>query len=318
MKFCIISYDYFGYDKHILLELQKRNITANHIDISKFHFSYDSKFQKIRNFFLKLFLRKNIKQIELKKYIFNQLLPLGKQDIILVIRPDLLYRDTHLEIKKHTSEYICYLYDSCIRFNIKNLTKGIFERIYSFDMEDVKKFGFLALTNFIFLKKKEIKKSFKNTVFLIMSLDERLAVLNLIVEKLSYLGIDSKYIVVSPKPPESLHPNIEYLKENKNPVEVQDIMNESEIFLDIIRKNHNGLSFRIFEALAMQRKIITTNQTIKNYAFYNPTNILVIDEKHINLIPEFFNTPYEPIPESVYNKYTLSHWVEVVFDLKND
>jgi hypothetical protein len=315
MRFCIISYDYFGYDKHILLELQKRNINATHIDISKFHFSYSSKFQKIRNFFLKLFLKKNIKQIELKKFIFNQLLPLGKQDIILVIRPDLIYRDTHLEIKKHTSEYVCYLYDSCTRFNIKNLTKGIFERIYSFDIEDVEKFGFIALTNFIFLKKKEIKKSFKNPVFLIMSLDERLTVLNLVVEKLSSLGIDSKCIVVSPKQPESLHPSIEYLKENKNSIEVQDLMNESEIFIDLIRKNHNGLSFRIFEALAMQRKIITTNQSIKNYDFYNPNNILIIDENNIKINKSFFETSYQPLKDEIYYKYTIQNWVKTMFKL---
>ncbi len=68
----------------------------------------------------------------------------------------------------------------------------------------------------------------------------------------------------------------------------------------------------------MQRKIITTNQSIKNYDFYKPNNILIIDEKHITFKPEFFNTPYEPIPESVYNKYTLSIWVNVVFDLKSE
>jgi hypothetical protein len=316
MKFCIISYDYFGFDKHILTELQKRNLSATHIDMSKFHFSYSCKFQKFYNFFLKLFVKKNIKQIELKKYIFKQLVPLGKLDVILVIRPDLINRATHLEIKKHTSEYVCFLYDSCLRFDIKNLKKGIFERIYSYDLNDVEKFGFIHLTNYIYLQKVKIKKSFKNKVFLIMSVDDRLIVLNLIMKKLSTLGVVCKCIVVSPQRPQSIHPNIEYSKENKTQAEVQDLMNESEIFLDLSRNNHNGLSFRVFEALAFQRKLITTNQSIKKYPFYNPDNILIIDEKQINFRPEFFNTPYTVIPKNLYNNYTLHHWIETVFDLQ--
>jgi hypothetical protein len=149
-----------------------------------------------------------------------------------------------------------------------------------------------------------------------MSVDDRLIVLNLIMKKLSTLGVVCKCIVVSPQRPQSIHPNIEYSKENKTQAEVQDLMNESEIFLDLSRNNHNGLSFRVFEALAFQRKLITTNQSIKKYPFYNPDNILIIDEKQINFRPEFFNTPYTVIPKNLYNNYTLHHWIETVFDLQ--
>jgi hypothetical protein len=316
MKFCIISYDYFGYDKNILLELQRRNIDATHIDLNNFHFSYASKFHKIKNFFQKLFFKKNIKQIELKKFIFNQLLPLGQLDIVLVIRPDLINRETHLAIKKQTTEYVCYLYDSCIRFNIKNLTAGVFNKIYSFDADDVAKFGFEALSNFIYLEKKPIKNSFKNSVFLIISLDERINILNLLVEKISLLGIASKCIVVGTKKPDNLNPNIEFLITRKCPIEIQKMMDESEFFLDLIRKNHNGLSFRIFEALAMQRKLITTNHTIRDYPFYNPNNILILDENCSNLTLTFFNSKYEPLADHIYNQYTISNWVDIVFNLK--
>jgi hypothetical protein len=55
----------------------------------------------------------------------------GIQDI-LVIRPDLIDK-THLEIKKKTHKYICYLYDSyCTWFKIDNLLIDVFDSIYSF------------------------------------------------------------------------------------------------------------------------------------------------------------------------------------------
>ena len=148
-----------------------------------------------------------------------------------------------------------------------------------------------------------------------MSVDERLTVLNLLVEKLYSLGIDSKCIVISPKNPESLHPSIQHLRENINPIEVQNLMNESEIFIDLIRKNHNGLSFRIFEALAFQRKIITTNQSIKNYDFYNPNNILIITENDIKINKSFFETSYQPIKDEIFHKYSIQNWVNTIFKL---
>ena len=88
-----------------------------------------------------------------------------------------------------------------------------------------------------------------------------------------------------------------------------------KIFLDLIRKNQNGLSFRIFEALAYQKKIITSNKSIKLYDFYNSNNILVIDKRNIEIPIDFLETPYEPIPEDIYYKYTIQNWVSIVFEL---
>jgi hypothetical protein len=66
----------------------------------------------------------------------------------------------------------------------------------------------------------------------------------------------------------------------------------------------------------MNKKLITTNPDIINYDFYNPNNIQVIDGENIRFDAKFFNVPYEPIPEMIYNKYTLSDWVDVVFELQ--
>jgi len=317
MKFCIISYDYFGYDKHILLELQKRNINATHIDISKFHFSYSSKFKKIRNFFFKLFFKKNIKQIELKKFIFNQLLPLEKQDIILVIRPDLIYKDTHLEIKKRTNKYITYIYDSCNRFEINHLKKDIFDDVYSFDINDCKKFGFRNISNYIYLEKKELKQptDFETNIFLISSIDERSTLLNKIANYCTENQIKINFIVVGNNKSVNLNPQIVYSKTNIFFDELKINLEGAKIFLDLVRKGQNGLSFRIFEALAFQRKIITSNQSIKDYDFYNPNNILVIYEKQISIPKSFLDTPYEPLDEAIYNKYTIQNWVSTVFQI---
>lgn len=315
MKICVISYDYFGYDKYIITELQRRKIITNHIDLNQHNFSYSNKYQRVNNFFGKLFFKKNLKKIALNTFIMDQLNCAGIQDIILVIRPDLIDKKTHLEIKKNTQKYICYLYDSCSRFKIDNLLIDVFDTIYSFDLEDVKKYNFKKITNFIYSEKVKIKKNFLNRVFLIISLDERINFVVKFIDLLNNLGIENNVIVVGKKKPKILNSKINFLTEKLSHNVIKKRMSESEYFLDIVRKNHNGLSFRIFEALAFQRKIITTNQNIKLYDFYNPKNILVLDENFNNIDTDFFLTPYIPIPDSIYEKYTISRWVDTVFEL---
>ena len=112
MKICLISFDFFSFDQNIILELKRRNIDAHHIDISKYNYQYPSFISKITNFLSKVFFKKNIKKIELEKDILSRLEKLGHQDIILVIRPDRLTKETHLKIKKQTDKYITYIYDS--------------------------------------------------------------------------------------------------------------------------------------------------------------------------------------------------------------
>ncbi|KFF01789.1 glycosyltransferase family protein, partial [Chryseobacterium luteum] len=91
----------------------------------------------------------------------------------------------------------------------------------------------------------------------------------------------------------------------------------TKVILDLMRADQTGLSFRIFEAMALEKKIITDNPTIKTYDFYNPNNILVLDKNFRNLKKDFFSKPYEKLLEDVYYKYTLDHWVNTVFKLNS-
>ncbi|HEY0091450.1 MAG TPA: lipopolysaccharide core biosynthesis protein rfaS, partial [Flavobacterium sp.] len=70
---------------------------------------------------------------------------------------------------------------------------------------------------------------------------------------------------------------------------------------------------RVFEAMGLGKKLITTNPDIVNYDFYNPNNIFVWEES-TNEIPEYFlNTPYEELPENIYRKYSQENWVKTIF-----
>lgn len=317
MKVVLISFDYFDFDVHIINELKKKNIEAHHIDISNYYYEYKSFGEKIKNLFSKLFLRKNIKKIKTEAYIVSELQKLGKQDKILSIRPDRISIKTHLIIKDYCSDYIAYFYDSSNRFSIDKLLNGIFNRIYTFDLDDSKKYNLKPITNYIYLDKKELDhtRQYEIDLFTIASIDERLLLLNKIAAICEQSNVIFKFIVVGKKKPKNINSKIIFSKKNKFIDEVIYELDNTKIFLDLIRKNQNGLSFRIFEALAYQKKIITSNKSIKEYDFYNPNNILIIDENNIHIPVDFLTAPYEPLSQELYHKYTIENWVSTVFEL---
>ena len=315
MKVTVISFDFWGFDRYIIAELQRKGVEASHINLIDFKYGHPSLLHRIGNAVNKLLFKKNIKKIKRQEYVVQRLKEIGPQDIVLVIRPDLLDKTTHLAVKQLTKKYYAYLYDSTKRFPVDHLLNGIFDKIFSFDEEDVMKYGFTHISNYIYLPKKEIKPStsFKHTVFMVISGDERLPTLNSIAAELDRINIKYKFIGRASRKPAGLHEKIEYSKKEIWQAELMHYLEDSEIFLDLVRHGHNGLSFRVFEAMALQKKVITTNASIKSYDFYNPNNIMVIDPDNLVIDDAFFTTPYEAISDSVYHNYTIEAWVQKVF-----
>lgn len=315
MKICLISFDYWSFDSYIVEELKQRGNEVYHIDLNKFKYDHPSIFHRIGNFYSKLVHKTNIKKIKRQEYVLEELKHIGRMDSILVIRPDLLDTATHHTIKQYTSNYMAYLYDSTKRFPVDNLLAGLFNKVYSFDENDVQQYGFTHITNYIYLPKQKTTegKNYQQQVFIIVSADERLKTLNKIAEQLSINKITYKFIVKANRKPSGLNKNIAFTKKEIWHDRLIELLNESEVFLDLVRHEHNGLSFRVFEAMAYQKKLITTNASIKNYDFYNPNNIAVVDAENPQIDPDFFRGCYEPLSDAVYNKYTVKEWVSRVF-----
>lgn len=95
--------------------------------------------------------------------------------------------------------------------------------------------------------------------------------------------------------------------------ELLDLYRKSRIVIDVCHPKQTGLTLRCIETLGAGRKLITTNKDIINYDFYNPKNILVIDSESPQIPSEFMETEYEPLPEAIYEKYSLSSWLDTIF-----
>jgi hypothetical protein len=91
---------------------------------------------------------------------------------------------------------------------------------------------------------------------------------------------------------------------------MDDTYSESKCVLDSAQAGQLGLTIRVLEALGAQKKLITTNEDVVNYDFYDEENIYVYDGKSFNFDSPFFKKPYKKIDESIYEKYSLRSWLK--------
>ncbi|WP_027128197.1 hypothetical protein [Fusobacterium perfoetens] len=94
-----------------------------------------------------------------------------------------------------------------------------------------------------------------------------------------------------------------------------DILKKSKVVLDMKYQNQNGLTLRVYEVLATNTKIITDNEDIKNYDFYNKNNIKIIKNiDDIENIPvEFFKIPAIEIDKKIKDRYSVKGFIDEIF-----
>lgn len=323
MKICVISFDFWGYDAHIVETLKEKGIEANHIKIGAV--SYENFGERLTNLFSKVFLGKNLKYQKRQKFVIEQLDKLGHQDQILVLNADTFDHSTLEYMKKYTNRFITFLYDNLDRCPVQDKLH-FFDKIYSFDDKDIEKHGFERLTNYNYLPflSQEKQNPSEDALYITSYDKKRIKQLDILSQKFEELRLKFDLYVIGKKSwknqlmkPFSKN-KIVFTRKRINHENLPEFYKRTKVILDLMRENQYGLSFRVFEAMALEKKIITDNEKIKNYDFYNPSNILVLNKDFSNITKEFFETPYQSLPEEIYKKYTLEKWVERVFNLENN
>ncbi|WP_324756994.1 hypothetical protein AB3466_20460 [Sphingobacterium thalpophilum] len=325
MKICIISFDYWNYDHHIVKKLREKGIDASHINMGAYR--YKNFGERATNAISKIFLNRNIKHIKRQEYVLSSLAELGPQDKILVLNPHTLDYATIKKIKSYTPYLISYLYDNLDRFPVEDRLE-LFDKIYSFEDKDVQKYGFEKITNYNYLSEEPIEcELVENDLFYITSYDKRrIKLLRKLAARLCELQIKSRIIVVGKqvwkeklrnfilRPPG--HQIIEFKDKPLDGTIVLEEYKKSRAIIDLMREGQEGLSFRVFEAMALEKKIITDNPTIRTYDFYVPDNVLVLDHDVSNIELNFFNIPYSRLSDYIYRGYSLDSWISKIFKIE--
>lgn len=91
--------------------------------------------------------------------------------------------------------------------------------------------------------------------------------------------------------------------------EVVDLYSKSNAVFDNPMLGQRGLTIRTIESLAMHKKIITTNENVKKYDFYNPNDIYVLSQESMNLPNiDWYNTPFS-INDDIIKEYSIESWL---------
>lgn len=314
MKITIIAPFTFGYIDALAQKLEEKpSVNLTFIKTENFSFKYSSTFERFYNFYLKTFKKRNIKTEFYSSEIWKIVSKQSHQDFILVIRPDKLKKDLLINLSSRTSRLVSYYFDGIDNFPEKIALIPFFDEVYSYEKKDVKNYQLKFITNFIPADNFKSKKKPKG-VFNISSYDERYDILESLAAQFIELKYPFKIIVRKEKPVRSK--DLEIIENYLSLEEVMNYMEDAAILLDIQKEGQQGLTFRVFEALGYEKKLITTNKDIATYDFYNPQNILIIEKDDIHIPREFIKGEYKPVPKEIVAKYRRDTWIKDVFGVE--
>jgi len=324
-------------DDFYLGDLIKENLIINGFDIIDISykykdFKYKSFFERSNNFVRKIFFKDKSFKLKLKferhrQRLLNTLNDMQyRADYALLIRPD-IYPDHFIElIKTKAHKMIAYQWDGLRRFPLVHNIIPLFDQFFVFDIQDYSiyqhQFSNLRYTtNFYFDTPRLLvpKKNYKHEIlyighFIRKRMPDIFKFIRIIAHhKISFninIIVKAKYQIQKTDLPVTYSIKRYTYEEN-----IEMVKNASAI-IDFNNKIHTGLSFRPFEAICFEKKLITNNSDIKYYDFYNKENIFIIEEDDEQQLDDFLNTPYKKIDPSIKQKYSFTNWLHYILDLQ--
>lgn len=250
-------------------------------------------------------------------------------DYVLIIRGEAF---SSVEIKLLRKSYpearfILYLWDSFKNNNVRHLLP-LFDKTLSFDLEDCENTKNLILRPLFFTDNYRNISNFNDfsidLLFVGTVHSQRYQFYKRMEQYMvknnyrpySYLYFPSRLLYLKKKLTDKSFIGCSMNDFNYKMIpekEASVLMAQSKASLDTQSPTQSGLTMRTIEVFGAKRKLITTNNQIKKYDFYDEQNIMLIgfDFKSIDLT--FFDTPYKEAPEDMYEKYSLSWWIDDVF-----
>jgi len=282
-------------------------------------FRYKNMAQKVKNLYRKTILRdKDYKEKLRKEFIERTLLKKAEKlphyDVILMLNTDFFSDEFIRIIKTKTKKLVGNHWDGLSRTPAIYSKIKFFDTFYVFDKSDVdEKNKVYFLTNFFFNynenRKEEIIK--QDIFYLGTYIEERFKVLKNLSKIFTLKNISQKILLFTWSKREA-EGEITFTNQFLPYEENMNHVKSSKALLDLKLKEHNGLSFRFFEALKYHKKLITDNADVKNYDFYKKENIFIIGEDGEDELKNFIESPYQKIPSEIKDKYSFENWFKTL------
>lgn len=323
-KVLLIASDFFGYYKLITDELYKQGWDVTYINdrpsVNPILKILIRRFRFLISWYLYFYYSKKIKN-------------LGCYDHVLIVKGEGITPQVINQIRlKHCRGSIyLYLWDG-----IKNCPGAlrnalVVDQVFTFDPEDARKYSYKMLPLFyvksIHQNLSESNQADWDVSFIGSIHGDRLKVIENFKKNFEnkdkffiFVYFPSRLIFYFYK---LFDPHFPFLKKDQLSLnslqkeKAQQIFKGSKAVLDIHHKGQTGLTMRTLEVLSLGKKLITTNETIKIYPFYDKRYIYIIDRQDPRIESSFFDLPLDADYINLLKPYELSQWVKTLTEVKD-
>lgn len=290
-------------------------------------FKYKNRLQKIYNFLRKTFLldtnyKKSLRFAPYRAQFVKEIESLEKKaDYSLLIRADSFPISFVKKVVRQAKHNCAYQWDGIDLFPDIKKYKKLFDRFYVFDPTDVnpaKKQ--LPTTNFYFDYNLKAPSNYdeRSVYFLGSYFPHRIEPIKRILHEVKKAEFSPQIFLLSRNRQISAdHKNCGaiFLSQPIGFNENLERMNNAGVLVDFVNGRHEGLSFRTFEAIGHDKKLITNNTEIVNYEFYHPDNFFVYKDMNFEGLAEFLNKPYRALPPELKEKYSFTNWIHYILSI---
>lgn len=322
-KILFLSVQTFNLEKDIIYQLEKHGAHVIYFDERPANNNFTKGMIRIKKDFLKRRIQKYYDAIFEKLHNIEF-------DFLLVNRGEVVTKDfleKFIRLQPNCQR-VFYTWDS-----FQNLSNGLeildyFHKKFTFDKKDAELYGIGFRPLYFNDRYREVKNSHQldktiDLLFLGTAHSDRYIISNNISEwcqtngltTFNYYYMQGKLVYFYKKFFDSSFGIFDFKKlsfKGLTPDEVIDFYKKSNVILDISHPGQSGLTMRTFEAIGAGKKLITTNNNIKSYPFYNPNNIHIIDRTNVKLDRNFFSNQYEELDVVLYEKCSIDGWVQDV------
>jgi hypothetical protein len=320
-KILLIVPNFFGYERDIKVELERHGAIVDWLPDRPFSTPVFSALTKISPQIIIPFAVNLYDKLLLK---FGS----SHYDWVFVVNGQTLSTSFLRRLRSDypAAKFVLYLWDSLAnRSHVQN-NLSMFDRVLSFDPIDAKKYNLMLRPLFYgrgFSKTKPVvKPTLYDISFVGTAHSDRFSVVDRAKAQLSsdisafwYLYLQAPWVMHYyrlTKPGMKPARMGDFKFDPLLKAQVQDIFSESHCILDIEHPSQVGLTMRTFETLGAQKKLVTTNVNIRNYDFFKPENICIIDRTDPKISVDFLKTNFVPIDDATYAKYAIEGWLKEV------
>lgn len=321
-KVLYVAPRFFGYEKEIENELTRRGAEVDFVLDRPFDTPLMKAITKVRREWIIGFA---------DRYYSSALNELGNKeyDLVFVISGQTLSAHTLAGWRRAcpAAKFVLYMWDSFAnrRWAVDNLK--FFDHCFSFDRNDSVKYSLSFRPLFFSPGFETVQQSEPkfDISFVGTAHTDRYAVVSAVRRKLGgkvnsfwYLFLQAKWVfwvykLSNPAFRKARISDFDFSPLTK--ATVQEIFSNSKAVLDVEHPQQTGLTMRTLEALGAKKKLITTNVGVRDYDFFSPDNICVIDREFPGVPADFLYENYVDVSPEIYGKYRLEGWMDEILDV---